>query len=168
MFLKGDLNHSETSITFSSLQPEKNIKIAVMNHKSHSYVPSTPSNSLCKQRFMDHRNSTLAIHLKMQDHSLGETSLNKISQHQEHKKKLSQFRLKTASVSKSTQTDSGNRFVEDSVDVLMTILTRLRKKTLKKHLNMIKRMLLLLREDQKIHKVFIQRIMFMKMMNMTE
>ena len=47
---------------------------------------------------------------------MGETSLNKISQHQEHKKKLSQFRLKTASVSKSTQTDSGNRFVEDSVD----------------------------------------------------
>ena len=134
-----------------------------MNHKSHSYVPSTPSNSLCKQRFMDHRNSTPAIHLKMEDHSLGDsqdslesqTSLNKRSrhptwshsQHQEHKRKLSQFRLRTASVSKSTQTDSGNRFVEDSVDVLMTILTRLRKKTLKKHLNMIKRMLLLLRED---------------------
>ena len=81
---------------------------------------------------MDHRNSTPAIHLKMEDHSLGDsqdslesqTSLNKRSrhptwshsQHQEHKRKLSQFRLRTASVSKSTQTDSGNRFVEDSVD----------------------------------------------------
>ena len=45
-------------------KPEKNTKIAVMHHKSHSYVPSTPSTSVTKARYMEHRNSTPAIHLK--------------------------------------------------------------------------------------------------------
>ena len=103
-----------------------------MNHKSHSYVPSTPSTSQSKQRLTDHRNSTPAIHLKMEDQSLedsrpsldSQTSLTRRSrhptwshsQHQEHKRKLSQFRLRTASVSRSTQTDSDNGFAEDVLE----------------------------------------------------
>lgn len=50
-------------------KPEKNTKIAVMHHKSHSYVPSTPSTSVTKTRYMEHRNSTPAIHLKMTEAS---------------------------------------------------------------------------------------------------
>ena len=59
-------------------KPEKNTKVAVMHHKSHSYIPSTPSNSVVKQRYMEHRNSTPAIHLKMEDGVHTNTSLNSL------------------------------------------------------------------------------------------
>ena len=55
-------------------KPEKNTKVAVMHHKSHSYAPSTPSNSMSRTRYMEHRNSTPAIHLKMSEAELSKSS----------------------------------------------------------------------------------------------
>ena len=36
-----------------------------MHHKSHCYVPSTPSATTSRGRMVEHRNSTPAIHLKV-------------------------------------------------------------------------------------------------------
>ena len=107
-----------------------------MHHKSHSYVPSTPSNSLNKSRMMEHRNSTPAIHLKMdadKDRSISQTdSLDSLtslslrtrhptwshSQLQEHRRKLSQFRARAESVSKSTQTETDNGVMDVGTSTL--------------------------------------------------
>ena len=117
-------------------KPEKNTKGAVMNHhRSHSYMtPPTPPNSF-KKRYIEHRNSTPAILLKMdlpseKENSTSRTSLDSLtsltpkirhptwshSQHKEHRclLKSEQFRARSTSVSKSTQT--GSSTCEDDHD----------------------------------------------------
>ena len=118
-------------------KPEKNTKCAVMNqHRSHSYMThtNTPPNSF-KKRYIEHRNSTPAILLKMDlpsglENCTSRTSLDSLtsltpkirhptwshSQHKDHRclLKSEQFRTRSRSVSRSTQTRSST--CEDDQD----------------------------------------------------
>ena len=62
-------------------QPEKNTKVAVMHYKCHSYLPGSPRSG---ERLVEHRNSTPAIHLKLETSAVTSDSLTSLSPRTRH------------------------------------------------------------------------------------
>ena len=91
-------------------QPEKNTKVAVMHHKCHSYLPGSPATPQ-QARLVEHRNSTPAIHLKMEVTSDSLTSLTPRTRTRHgtwSHCQQQESRTRATSVSRSTQTNSDN------------------------------------------------------------
>ena len=99
------LTWSSSLIIIPVPQPEKNTKVAVMHHKCHSYLPGSPRS----ERLLEHRNSTPAIHLKMESSTIVSESLTSLSPRTRHgtwSHCQHQGRDRTTSVTRSTQTNS--------------------------------------------------------------
>ena len=99
-----------SSLSIPVLQPEKNTKVAVMHHKCHSYLPGSPATPQT-DRLVEHRNSTPAIHLKMEITSDSLTSLTPRTRTRHgtwSHCQQQESRARATSVSRSTQTNSDN------------------------------------------------------------